>query len=124
MQTLTVIIRDMALGEISPGDGKRALLKEALLGIANGVVIGIAVGIVGYVWQGSMLLGVVACSAMLLNQLMAGLAGVLVPFTLKFFKIDPAMASSIFVTTITDVAGFFFFLGFAALAMKWFDLVP
>lgn len=124
MQTLTVIIRDMALGEISPGDGKRALLKEVLLGIANGIVIGIAVGVVGYLWQGSILLGVVACSAMLLNQLMAGLAGVLVPFTLKFCKIDPALASSIFVTTITDVAGFFFFLGFAALALKWFELVP
>ncbi len=122
MQTLTVIIRDMALGEIGQGDGRRALIKEILLGVANGILIGIAVGLIGFLWKGSFVLGVVACSAMLLNQLMAGLAGVLVPFTLKFFKVDPALASSIFVTTITDVAGFFFFLGFAALAMKWFEL--
>ena len=122
MQTLTVIIRDMALGEINQGDGRRALIKELLLGAANGVLIGIAVGLVGFLWKGSIALGVVACGAMFLNQLMAGLAGVLVPFTLKFFKIDPALASSIFVTTITDVAGFFFFLGFAAMAMKWMEL--
>lgn len=122
MQTLTVIIRDMALGEINPGDGRRALIKELLLGAANGVVIGIAVGLVGFLWKGSIALGVVACCAMFLSQLMAGLAGVMVPFALKFFKVDPAMASSIFVTTITDVAGFFFFLGFAAFVMKWLEM--
>jgi magnesium transporter len=115
-QTLTVIIRDMALGELTPGDGRRALLKETLLGLGNGLVIGLVVGLVSWFWKGSALLGIVVGLAMLLNMLAAALSGVLVPYTLKAFKIDPAMASSILVTTVTDVAGFFFFLGLAALA--------
>ena len=119
MQTLTVIIRDMALGEISPGDGRRAIGKELILGIANGMAIGVVVGVVGYLWKGSMTLGWVIFAAMLLNQVAAGLAGVLIPFTLKRLRVDPALASSIFLTTVTDVAGFFFFLYFAALAMRW-----
>lgn len=119
MQTLTVIIRDMALGELSKGDGYRALWKELILGLTTGLAIGIVVGVVGYLWHGSLILGGVTFMAMVLTQIMAGLAGVLVPFTLKFFKVDPALASSIFVTTITDVAGFFFFLGFASIAMHW-----
>lgn len=120
MQTLTVIIRDMALGELSPGEGRKALLKEMILGLLNGLAIGLVVGIVGYLWQGSLLLGVVVGIAMLLNLLAAALSGVLIPFGLKFCKVDPALASSIFVTTVTDVAGFFFFLGLAALALRWF----
>ena len=124
MQTLTVIIRDMALGELNKGDGYRALWKELALGFANGLAIGFVVGLAGFLWKGSILLGVVAFVAMALTQLMAGLAGVLIPFTLKFFKIDPALASSIFVTTITDIAGFFFFLGFASMAMKWTETMP
>jgi magnesium transporter len=119
MQTLTVIIRDMALGEISPGDGRRALVKELILGIANGLAIGLLVGAVSYLWKGSALLGWIVFAAMVLNQLAAGLAGVLIPFTLKRLRVDPALASSIFLTTITDVAGFFFFLSLAALAMRW-----
>lgn len=120
MQTLTVIIRDMALGELSPGDGKRALTKELILGFINGLAIGLVVGLVGFVWQQSWMLGIVAGAAMLLNQLAAVMSGVLIPFGLKWFKVDPAMASSIFLTTVTDVAGFFFFLGLAALALKYF----
>jgi magnesium transporter len=116
VQTLTVIIRDMALGELSPGDGRRALFKETLLGLLNGLVIGLIVALVSYLWKGSSLLGLVVGIAMLLNMLAAALAGVLVPYTLRALKIDPAMASSILVTTVTDVAGFFFFLGLAALA--------
>ena len=119
MQTLTVIIRDMALGEISPGDGRRAIGKELILGIANGMAIGVVVGVVGYLWKGSTTLGWVIFAAMLLNQVAAGLAGVLIPFTLKRLRVDPALASSIFLTTVTDVAGFFFFLYFAALALRW-----
>jgi magnesium transporter len=119
MQTLTVIIRDMALGELNPGDGRKALFKEITLGLINGVAIGLVVGTVGYLWKGDPRLGWVAGGAMMLNQLAAALSGVLIPFGLKFLKIDPAMASSIFVTTVTDVMGFFFFLGLAALALKW-----
>lgn len=115
-QTLTVIIRDMALGEISPGDGRKALLKESFLGLANGVVIGIIVGLISYVWKGSFVLGAVVAVAMVLNMVAAGFSGVLVPYTLRALKIDPALASSIIMTTVTDVAGFFFFLGLATLA--------
>ena len=114
-QTLTVIIRDMALGEISPGDGRKALLKEILLGVLNGLVIGVIVGIGSYLWKGDVSLGLVVAVAMVLNMVAAGMSGVLVPYTLKTLKVDPALASSIMVTTVTDVAGFFFFLGLAAL---------
>ena len=115
-QTLTVIIRDMALGELSAGDGKKALQKEILLGLANGFVIGLIVAAISYAWKGSAILGVVVGVAMVLNMVMAGLSGVLVPYTLRALKVDPALASSIMVTTVTDVAGFFFFLGLASLA--------
>ncbi len=119
MQTLTVIIRDMALGELAPGDGRRALLKEIALGLANGIAIGLVVGLAGWWWKGSPVLGLVAGLAMFLNQLAAGLSGVLIPFGLRWCRVDPALASSIFLTTVTDVAGFFFFLGLAALAIRW-----
>jgi magnesium transporter len=121
-QTLTVIIRDLALGEISPGDGRKALKKELLLGLANGLAIGFVVGVVGYIWKGQAILGVVVGAAMLLNMIAAALSGVLIPFGLRAAKIDPALASSIFVTTVTDVAGFFFFLGLATLAMRWWAI--
>jgi len=117
MQTLTVIIRDLALGKLTPGDGRRALLKEVILGLFNGLAIGLIVGVAGWLWKGSAVLGVVAAVAMLLNQLAAGISGVLIPLGLKWCRLDPAMASSIFLTTVTDVAGFFFFLGLAALAL-------
>lgn len=118
MQTLTVIVRDLALGELSPGDGRRALLKELMLGLVNGLAIGLVVGLIGWWWKGSASLGLVAFAAMLLNQLSAAFAGVAIPFGLKAMRVDPALASSIFVTTVTDVAGFFFFLGLAVVAMR------
>ena len=120
MQTLTVIVRDLALGEISPGDGRRALSKELMLGLVNGLAVGVVVGLVGWWWKHSLVLGVVAFAALVLNQLSAAVAGVAIPFGLKSLRIDPALASSIFVTTVTDVAGFFFFLGLGTLAMQWF----
>lgn len=122
MQTLTVIVRDLALGEISPGDGQKALMKEMLLGLINGVAIGLVVGLIGWWWKNSWELGAVAFSAMVLNQISAAFAGVAIPFGLRALRIDPALASSIFVTTVTDVAGFFFFLGLAMLAMRWFSM--
>lgn len=115
MQTLTIIIRDMALGEISTGDGRRAVFKESMLGLVNGLAIGVIVGLVGWLWKGSPELGLIAGAAMLLNLLAAALSGVLIPFGLKRLKLDPALASSILLTTVTDVGGFFFFLALAAL---------
>jgi magnesium transporter len=119
MQTLTIIVRDLALGEISPGDGRRALYKEMMLGLVNGIAIGLVVGLIGWWWKDSPALGLVAFGAMVLNQLSAAFAGVAIPFGLKALRVDPALASSIFVTTVTDVAGFFFFLGLALLALRW-----
>ncbi len=121
-QTLTVIIRAMALGEVNPGDGVRALRKELILGICNGIAIGTVVGVIAFSWKGNYMLGTVVAVAMLLNMIAAATFGVLVPYGLKLFKIDPALASSIFVTTITDIAGFFFFLGLAALGIRIFGL--
>ncbi len=119
MQTLTVMIRDLALGELSPGEGHLALIKELAVGLVNGLVIGLIVGVIGYVWKGSLLLGIVAGAATLFNQIAAALAGVLIPLSLRMLRVDPALASSIFLTTVTDVAGFFFFLGMAALALRF-----
>jgi magnesium transporter len=121
MQTVTVIVRDMALGELSPGDGRKALFKELLLGLLIGTIIGMIVGLVGYLiapkfglttLQGGSL-GLVVGAAMVLNLLAAALFGVLIPFALKFFRLDPALGSSILITTVTDVAGFFFLLALA-----------
>lgn len=120
MQTLTVIIRDLALGELKLGDGSRALLKEIILGVLNGLAIGLVVGLIGWWWKGSFMLGWVAGAAMVLNMLAAALAGVLIPLSLKALRLDPALASSIFLTTVTDVAGFFFFLGLATVGLRWF----
>lgn len=118
MQTLTIIIRDLALGELPPGEGRRALGKELILGWANGLAIGLIVGLAGYLWKGSLALGLVAGAAMVLNQVAAALSGVLIPLGLRACRVDPALASSIFLTTVTDVAGFFFFLGLAALVLR------
>ncbi len=118
MQTLTIIIRDLALGELNLGDGRRAILKELSLGLVNGIAIGAAVGIAGFLWKGDATLGFIIGIAMILNQLTAALAGVMIPLTLKWLRIDPALASSIFLTTLTDIGGFFFFLWLAAYALQ------
>jgi magnesium transporter len=95
------------------------LVKELLVGLVNGAAVGLVVGLVGWWWKNSPVLGLVACAAMVLNQLAAATAGVVIPFGLKTCRVDPALASSIFVTTVTDVAGFFFFLGLSVMAMRW-----
>jgi len=121
-QALTVIIRSLALGEVASGDALRALRKELFIGAANGIVLALAIGLIAFGWKGSVLLGVVAGTAMLLNQVLGALAGVAIPFGLRWCKVDPALASSIFVTALTDTMGFLVFLGLAALAMRAFGL--
>lgn len=116
-QTLTFIVRSLALGEVSFRNARRTLLRELCIGICNGLTIGLLVGVVGWLWQGSAALGIVVGLAMLGNLILASLAGVVVPLGLKALKIDPALASSIFVTTVTDVCGFALFLGLSALAL-------
>jgi Mg2+ transporter (mgtE) len=121
-QALTVIIRSLALGEVAPRDAFRALRKELFIGAANGFVLAVAIGLIAFGWKGSVLLGTVAGTAMLLNQILGAMAGVVIPFGLRRCKVDPAMASSIFVTALTDTMGFLVFLGLATFAMWRFGL--
>lgn len=116
-QALTVIIRALALGEVTPGDALRVMRKELVIGLANGCLLGLAIGLLAFGWKGSVLLGAVVGAAMLLNQIVGALSGVAVPFGLRRLGVDPALASSIFVTTITDIIGFFLFLGLATIAI-------
>jgi magnesium transporter len=91
--------------------------KEALVGLVNGLIFAVAMGLVGWVWFGTPMLGVVIAVAMVINLIVAGLAGTMIPVLLEKFGVDPALASGAFVTTVTDVVGFFAFLGLAALVL-------
>ncbi len=116
-QTLTVAVRAIATRDLTSANAFRVITREVLVGLANGVVFAVIIGIVGVVWFGDMMLGVVLGMAMIANLLVAGLAGIMVPITLDKLGIDPALASGAFVTTVTDIVGFFAFLGLAALLL-------
>jgi magnesium transporter len=117
-QTTTVIVRGLALGEIDLPDALRALAKELPAGIVNGTVVGaLAAGII-WLWKANLVVALAAGLAMVLNFVMAALAGVLVPLGLKAVRIDPALASAAFVTALTDTMGFLFFLGIATLLLR------
>ena len=118
-QTLTLIIRGIAIGEISYENQADILKKEIAIGIINGLCIGLVVGVLGYFWVGSLAFGFVIGTAMLLNLIVATISGYLVPILLKKVGIDPALASAVFVTTVTDVLGFFFFLGLATVMLQY-----
>jgi magnesium transporter len=117
-QTLTVMVRGIALGELRWSNTGKAILKELMVGVANGMILGIVVAVVAFLWKGSVLFGVVLAAAMLGNLIVAAAAGTLVPIVLRWLEIDPALASSVFVTTCTDVCGFFFFLGLGQLLLE------
>src|SRR5688572_30836399 len=120
MQTLTVIVRGIALGELTWANTRKALLKEATVGIANGVGCGVVAGLVVWIWKGSPALGVIIGAAMIINMFVAATAGTLIPLALRALKVDPALASSVFITTLTDVFGFLSFLGLGTLVLqKW-----
>lgn len=116
-QTLTVTVRGLALGELDPQEGLRTLGREVLVGLANGLVVGSLVAIIALSWRGSPMLGVVVGVATLLNLIGAAAAGALVPIGLQVLDIDPALASPILVTTITDAFGYFVYLGLATVAI-------
>ncbi|MSQ29535.1 MAG: magnesium transporter [Dehalococcoidia bacterium] len=116
-QTATIAVRSIALGDLDVSDILRACRKEIQVAIASGVAVGLLAGAMSYAWKHNEALSLVLGAALLLNILAATLAGVLIPLTLKSLRIDPALAANIFVTTITDVLGFLFFLGLAALAI-------
>ena len=112
-QTLTLVIRSMALGELPARRAFRLLVREAGLGILHGVLLGVAVGLVAWAWKGNFMLGVVLCLAMIGNMIVAGLAGAATPIALRVLKLDPALGAAVIVTTITDIVGFVLFLGIA-----------
>jgi magnesium transporter len=112
-QTLTVIVRGIALGELTWGNSRKALIKEMFVGIGNGVVLGCAAAVVVWITRGNPVLGAILGAAMIINMFVAAAAGTLVPLGLRAANIDPALASSVFITTMTDMFGFFSFLGLA-----------
>jgi magnesium transporter len=115
IQTITIVVRGLTLGEVEPSDAKRILTKELLLGVIRGVFFGLLVGGIAYVWQGTWAWGVVVGVAMMLNMLVAGVLGAVIPLGLKGLRQDPASASSVVLTASTDILGFFFLLGLGSL---------
>ncbi|MDQ7030738.1 MAG: magnesium transporter [Ardenticatenia bacterium] len=116
-QTMTIMVRSLALGELDVRDMWRALRYEIQVGLLNGLAVGTLVGLVAWAWKANPVLGAVIAVAMIGNMLAAAVAGVVVPLTLKVLRVDPALASSIFVTTVTDVCGFLFFLGLGSMLL-------
>ena len=116
-QTLTVTVRALAMKELTATNAARVIGKEILVGAINGVLFAVFAGVVVWVWFGSQVLGLVIGLAMVVNMTVAGLAGTTIPLMLEHARIDPAIASSVFLTTVTDVVGFFVFLGLAAIIL-------
>ena len=114
-KTLTLVVRAMALGEYGRREWRRVVPRETIIGLLNGLALGLLVALLAWAWKGNGYLGLAIGLAMLGNMIVAGLAGVVVPTSLRFARADPALASSIFVTSVTDIMGYFFFLGLAAL---------
>jgi magnesium transporter len=117
-QTLTVIVRGIALGELTWSNSRKALFKEALVGFGNGIACGVAGALVIFVFNGDYWLGMILAMAMVINMFIAATAGTLIPLALRAMKIDPALASSVFITTLTDVFGFLSFLGLGTLFIR------
>jgi magnesium transporter len=113
-QTMTVAVRALATRQLGPVNAMKVTLRECSVGLLNGLVFALIMGLFAWMWFGSQGLGGVIAAAMVINLLAAAVAGILVPLTLDHFEIDPAIASGAFVTTVTDVVGFFAFLGLAA----------
>jgi magnesium transporter len=117
-QTLTVIVRGIALGELTWSNTRKALFKEAAVGLGNGAACGIVGGTIVWITQGDPMLGVILAMAMVINMFVAAVAGTIIPLSLRAMKVDPALASAVFITTLTDVFGFLSFLGLATLFLN------
>ena len=118
-QAVAVSMRELTLGLIRPSELWRVLRKEAAVGLINGLVLGILLGLVGWVWQGNFVLGAVVAAALAVNTLVAVCFGGLIPLILRWFGQDPALASGPILTTVTDMTGFFLVLTIAASLMPW-----
>ncbi|MDB2561988.1 magnesium transporter [Sulfurimonas sp.] len=112
-QSLTVVVRQLALGDISQGDAMRIIKKETTIALGNGIIFAIVMGTIAFLWFDMKLLGVVIALSMIINLLIAGLFGAVVPLFLKRLDVDPAIGSTVILTTVTDVVGFLSFLGLA-----------
>ena len=110
-------VRAIATRDLTSANMWRVIRREAFVGLVNGLIFAVVMGGIGVLWFGMPLLGLVIAAAMIINLFVAGLAGILVPVLLDRSGIDPALASGAFVTTVTDVVGFFAFLGLAALVL-------
>ncbi len=116
-QSLTVVVRQLALGEIAKHDAYRTIKKEVLLSLANGLLFALVIGVIAGIWFDKPMLGVVIALAMIINLLSAGFFGSVIPLLLKKFGIDPAIGSTVILTTVTDIVGFFAFLGLATIIL-------
>ncbi len=116
-QTLTVVVRKLALGEIDWKNAKAALFKETLIALLNGLIFAVIMGAIAWIWFHDHMLGVVIALAMVINLLAAGFFGAVIPLFLKKIGSDPAVGSSVLLTTVTDVVGFFAFLGLAKMML-------
>jgi magnesium transporter len=116
-QSLTVAVRAIATKDLTGSNVWRVIRREVLVGLINGLIFAVVMGVVGVIWFGSPALGYVIAAAMVVNMVVAGFAGTVIPVILERIGIDPALASGAFVTTVTDIVGFFAFLGLAALVL-------
>ncbi len=115
IQTATIMVRSMALGEVNVGDIARVLGKELALGAIKGIIFGSVLGLIAWGWKGNEVLGLVAGLALFCNMLVAATAGVLIPMTLRRLGFDPATIAGVFDTMLTDLMGFLIYLGLATL---------
>lgn len=118
-QSLTIVVRGLSLGELTKENAIKIMFKEVLVGFLSGVVIGILVALGSMIFEGNPIFGIVTGLAMFMNMILANIAGYFIPVILEKFHVDPALASGVFVTTVTDVLGFFFFLGLATLFLPY-----
>lgn len=116
-QTLALIVRAIALGEVGSRSALRLVIKEGLTGMSQGILVGLVVGTGVWLWKGNLVLGVILGAALIGNMLVAGLVGAAVPIALRALRLDPAVGSSVLVTAFTDSIGFALFLGLAALVL-------
>jgi magnesium transporter len=119
LQSLAVVMRGLVMREIPPKNVPILLIKEAKIGIFNGIIIGFVTAFISWIWKGKRYLGLVIGLAMILTLIIAGLAGAIIPLAMKTFGLDPAQSSSIILTTVTDVVGFFVFLSFAVIFQSY-----
>jgi magnesium transporter len=118
-QTLTVTVRSIALGEIEPKNAMKIVLNQFGLSLVNGLAVGVIIALIALLWKGSAMLGLIAGIATLVNILSTAFTGVLIPLVIHRFKSDPALASPIIVTALSDAFGYLAYLGLASAALAW-----